>query len=97
MENHHNEEPKPTNKWVATPIVMAFLLISVVVFFITLGANNANCKDTKTKEQGTEHHDATNKEEHEHGEVKVDKMATDTNKVIADTTSAVEGNEGHGH
>lgn len=58
MENHH-EETEPTNKWVATPIVMAFIFISVVIFFITLAARGKDKdKDIKTKEHGTEQHDA---------------------------------------
>lgn len=94
MENQHHEDPQPTNKWVATPIVMAFLFISVVIFFISLAAKGKG-KDAKTQEHGTEQHDATNTDEH--GEVKTNETAIDTSKVTADTTSAINGQVEHGH
>lgn len=60
MENHH-ENPKPSNKWVATPIVAAFIFVSCVVFFLTMASGQCcggNC-DSKTKtEHSTEHNPA---------------------------------------
>ena len=87
MENHHNEEPKPSNKWVATPIVMAICIISLVVFFITLGAKGKS-KSNKQKDHGTEQHATANKEDR--GEVKNNETSTDTTKITNE-------NEEHGH
>lgn len=98
MENHHDhhEEPKPSNKWITTPIIMAILVIGCVVTF--LGMASGTCCDGKCNEKAkTEQHGTGHEEEHgtthdDHGTTTEVKDST-----AVDSTAAVNnGAENHG-
>ncbi len=104
MENHHHdhEEPKPSNKWIATPILLAVFVIGLVSVFLSMQSTaccQGSCKEkANTEQHGNEHgttdeHTSTNGHDEE-------PVAADTTKTTADSTSnATEptGHEGHGH
>lgn len=90
MENHH-EDPKPSNKWLATPILAAVLFICCVVGFLTIATGQCcggECKE-KTK---TEHTTGTHGEEGDHKDV----TATDSTDTVKDSTKVEEVHE-EGH
>ena len=95
MENHH-EDPKPANKWIATPIVAAFIVIALVVTFIQASSGQfSKCSNCKVPIKNSDQHD----KKHEDGQsnVKSDENATDTSKTTNDSTKVVEVHEDHGH
>jgi hypothetical protein len=95
MENHHHEEPKPTNKWISTPILMAVIVICCVVGFLNFASGQCcggKCDAEHKKEHNTEQHDAP------HGEVKTHEVVADTTHATTDTTAVHEGHDEHaGH
>jgi hypothetical protein len=97
MENHHHEEPKPTNKWLATPILMAVIVIAGIVTF--LGQVSGQCCDGECKaknktEHSTEQHGTTH--ENDHGTGNTEHATTDSTHATTDSTAAHDGHESHG-
>ncbi len=94
MEDHHDHETKPKNRWIAPPILGAVIVIALVVCFISFASGQCcggDCCESKNKnEHGTEQHDATHGNEHETPVSNVDTTASTSD------TNAVEEHEGHG-
>jgi hypothetical protein len=107
MDNHHDhhENAKPSNKWVATPILLAFLSIAALVTFLSLATGTCcggTCKDkVKTEEHGV--HD-TEHGEHRDNTVEENNEALKDSTTTTDTTATHENHDqheghgdGHGH
>jgi hypothetical protein len=92
MENHHHEEPKPTNKWMATPILLAVVIIGIIAGFLSMKSTaccDGECKDkNKTEEHATTH-------EENHGDVKTTETTADSTASTTDSTEVVEDHENH--
>jgi hypothetical protein len=103
MENHDHEEPKPTNKWLATPIIMAVCVIAILVCF--LSSKSGNCCDKKCNDKApTEHVTGEHATTGEHGdETNMHPEGADSTAATKDSSATVEGHgehsesEGHGH
>ncbi len=99
MEHNDHEAPKPSNKWLATPILMAFLTIAALVTFLSFATGTCCggdkcCKEkAKTEEHGGEH-GTTN--EHGTSETTNENTASDSTATTTDSTATHEGHEGHG-
>jgi hypothetical protein len=97
MENHHHEEPKPTNKWIATPILMAVIVIAGIVTFLGQVSGSCcegECKAKNKTEHGTEQHETTTG--HDHGADHTAPSTADTTHATTDSTAAHDGHENHG-
>jgi hypothetical protein len=100
MDNHH-EDTKPSNKWVATPIVLAFLTIAALVSFLSFATGTCcggQCKDkANTEQHGGEH----GVKDSEHGETR-DNTQIENNEALKDSTTTdssatTHDHEGHGN
>jgi hypothetical protein len=101
--NDHHEESKPSNKWVATPILLAFFTIAALVTFLSLATRTCcggECKEkAKTEEHGGGHgegHDDHNTQ------IENNEMLKDSTTATSDSTGKQEQGdseqgESHGH
>lgn len=97
--HHHSEEPKPSNKWLATPILLAlvFILGVLSILWITTGnRGNLACKDDKHGDtHGTEQHDEHGKKD-EHATTH-DQTVVTNDSAKTDSSATHENHEGHSH
>jgi len=105
MENHHDhhEEPKPSNKWITTPIIMALLVIGCIVTFLGMASGTCcggKCNEkTKTEQHGTTHEEDHGDKHEEEGKVEDKETVSDSTKTehSEGEEHTEEHSEGHGH
>lgn len=96
-EHHDHHDPKPSNKWIATPILAAVVVIALVVGFISLSTGQC-CGGKCESKTGTEQHGAPNHDGGEHETVNEEKADTSASTADSNATAPVEeGHEGHSH
>lgn len=100
MENHHHEEPKPTNKWIAAPILLAVFFISCITLFLS-SKSGPCCEGQCDPKNKTEEHGAIHGDGHS-TEVAHDSTSatTDSAATTADSTVVVDSHNSeteHGH
>lgn len=109
MENHHHdhETPQPSNKWIATPILLAVFVIALVATFLSMKSNTCcegSCKEKANTEQHGNDHGTT--DEHATTSEHSESATNDSTKTTSDSTSTTnepakhEGHgegDGHGH
>lgn len=99
-EHHDHQDPKPTNKWIATPILAAVVVIGLVVGIITLSTGQCcggKCESKAGTEQGAGHHGET---DGGHETTTGDEANTDSTAAVADSTAEApveESHDAHGH
>jgi hypothetical protein len=107
MENHHDhhEEPKPSNKWITTPIIMAILVIGCIVTFLGVASGtccNGKCNEKTKTEQHDVHMDSTDygdqhNEERENADAVKDSTGVDSTTNTHEHTEGSEHGDTHGH
>jgi len=102
MENHHDhEEPKPSNKWITTPIIMAVLVIGCIVTFLGMASGtccSGKCNEkTKTEQHGTGHEEDHGYKHEEEGTTKEEIKDSTTVDSHGEEEQSEEHSEEHGH